>query len=131
MACRLTIRVWIRAWSDSPISLVVASTLATEGVASGAASGGEAGCGGGVACGVGATCDGTKDCGATVGGIPTFDPILDLSRGGLSSASLCPLSLIGGSPLPRLPLPPPLGDMVLETKIRSLKSKAYYYAYVL
>ena len=54
------------------------------------------------------------------------NPVSDPSRGGLSSASPRPLSLIGGSPLPRLTLSHGLGSMVLETKISSLKSKAHY-----
>ena len=57
---------------------------------------------------------------------PSLNPVPDPSRGGLSSATPRPLSLIGSRPLPRLTLSHGLGSMVLETKIASLKSKAHH-----
>lgn len=130
LAYWVTIKVWTKAWSNSHISLVVASTPATGGVASGAA------CGGGTGCGGGAFCGGTNGCGATGGGatggdILVSDPVYNPSRGGFSSASPRPLSLIGGCPLPRFPLLCPLGGMILETKITLRKSKAHCYEHIL
>ena len=59
------------------------------------------------------------------------NPVSNLSSDGLSSASPRSLPLIGDRPLPCLTLSHGLGSMVLETKITSLKSKVYHYAYIL
>ena len=95
---KTTLRVWSAtiAWSLFTLSLVTTSTLS------------------------GLLADHTYHKGSN------SNPVSDPSRGGLSSASPRPLSLIGGHPLPHLTLSHGLGSMVLETKIASLKSKAHY-----